>query len=118
MKITLAILLLFCSFFADANQIIKVTPQGPRFVVSLKANPTTGYQWVLLSYDTKRFRLLDSKYQAPNRRLMGAGGQMNFRFALLKDRHYPHSTQMIFRYARSWEPQTEPMQKMQVQFAP
>ncbi len=105
MKAILAGCLLLCSLFAYADKAITMTVDSSKqqFVVTLPSNPTTGYQWTVASYNKKIFKMTGSQFIAPRTRLMGAGGQMTFTFALNKGQSYPKSTQFHFTYARSWD---------------
>ena len=105
MKALLGGMLFFCSLCVNASNTVTMTvaPSSPQFVVTLPANPTTGYQWVVTTYDKKALKLTKSIYMPPQTKLMGAGGQMTFTFAPIKGKAYPSSTQMTFTYARPWE---------------
>ena len=105
MKALLGGMLLLCSLCVNAADAVTMTvaPNSPQFVVTFAANPTTGYQWVVTTYDKKVLKLTKSIYIPPQTKLMGAGGQMTFTFAPIKGKAYPSSTQMTFTYDRPWE---------------
>lgn len=117
-KLSLAILLVLSVFSSHATEALslQVSTQQPSFVVSLDANPTTGYQWSLVNYDNKTFTLTNSVYQKPNTKLIGAGGKMVYTFGLIKGKHYPENTTMLFKYARSWEPNSAMLKKVNITF--
>lgn len=118
MKVLLSMFLLGCSMIANSNDTltINVDSKQSNFTVTLKANPTTGYQWSVVKYDKKLLTLSGSQYQKPNTKLIGAGGQMVFTFTLNKGKSYPASTDMVFKYARSWEPDSATVQNVTIQF--
>ena len=118
MKAILSGFLFFYSLFAHADNLTTMTvdSSNPKFVVTLPANPTTGYQWTVTNYDKKILMMTGSKFLAPRTRLMGAGGQMTFTFARVKGKSYPKSTQLSFTYARSWEPKSATLKKVTVNF--
>lgn len=100
---------------ADALSI-NVNSKASQFVVSLAANPTTGYQWSLVSYDKSFLNLASSVYQRPQTKAIGAGGQMLFTFTLNKGAHYPEKTKMLFKYARSWEANSGTIKEVTINF--
>lgn len=118
MKITLTILFWSLSLIANAQDdlSIKVNNNASSFVVSLDANPSTGFQWSVVHYDKTLLTLNSSQYQMPKTKLIGAGGQMLFTFGLNKDQTYPEKTNMQFKYARSWEPNTATTKNVTVLF--
>jgi inhibitor of cysteine peptidase len=112
-----AVLLAFSvSAFADDDLVIKVNKKQPSFVVSLAANPTTGYQWSVEQFDKSLFTLTSSNYQRPQTNLIGAGGTMLFTFTLKQGKIYPNQTKMTFKYARSWEPDSASVKNVTINF--
>lgn len=106
MRIFLNALLLAVMNIANASEkmSINVDINQPKFVVSLAANATTGYQWSVQSYDKTILKLHHSKYITPKTHLIGAGGKMEFTFILANhNRIYPKNTVISFKYARPWE---------------
>lgn len=118
MRIIIGSLLLASSFFGYAADTLTMTvdPSSPQFVVTLPSNPTTGFQWKVTTYNKKLFQMTDSHYVAPQTKLIGAGGQMTFTFALAKGKTYPQTTQMTFTYARSWDPKSGTVKQVTVNF--
>ncbi|CAM2993984.1 secreted protein [Legionella steigerwaltii] len=118
MKTALGLLLLSCSMMASANDnsTMEVNANNPNFVVSLPANPTTGFQWKVVHFDKNLLTLSSSTFERPKTNLIGAGGQMHFTFALQKGKSYPASTVIVLKYARSWEPETATVKKITVNF--
>jgi inhibitor of cysteine peptidase len=82
---------------------IDVDAASPSFQVILFANPTTGYQWTLKDFDNNLFEMIESEYIADDSPLIGAGGKMVYTFKTHDGKPYPKTTDMFFKYARSWE---------------
>lgn len=118
MNIVFGCLLFGFSLIANAgtNLELNVDATESSFVVSLAANPTTGYTWSVLEFDKNLLTLTSSQYQKAKNKLIGAGGQMLFTFSLNKGKTYPQRTNMTFKYARSWEPNSATLQKITVNF--
>ncbi len=118
MKGLLVGLLALCSCWANAADrlTVSVDSSSPTFVIRLAANPSTGFKWKLTQYDMKTLKLTDSKYIAAKSELIGASGEMQFTFALIPGQIYPKSTQMIFCYARSWDPDSATSKRVIVKF--
>jgi inhibitor of cysteine peptidase len=121
MNILLGYVLLAFSIIANAGSAgddltMNANSSQSSFVVQLAANPTTGFQWQVVNYDKKLFSLISSHYQKAQTNLIGSGGQMQFTFTLNKGKSYPEKTKMLFKYARSWEPETSTLQKVTVNF--
>jgi inhibitor of cysteine peptidase len=90
--------------YTEDKRNILVTKDQPQFVIYLKANPTTGYNWFLREYDSKLVTPLKHTYEAPNTKLIGAPGFDVWTFAI-KPAGFtvPQITQIRFTYARPWE---------------
>lgn len=111
------LLLAFAMFVHAANNLsVNVDVKQSSFVIPLKANPTTGYNWSVIQFDKNLLGFTHSEYQRPNTQLMGAGGTMLFTFTLNKKKSYPKSTTITFKYARAWEPEKAVMQIVVVNF--
>lgn len=102
--------------FAKNNDTVTVFINQPQFIITLPQNPTTGFQWTLVSYDNSLISLVGSDYKAPKTKLIGAGGNILFTFKTIKNKFYPKSTKLIFQYARSWEPATAVSKEIVIQF--
>ena len=92
----------FNSFAADVITL-EVDKKSQVFVVSLPANPTTGFEWTLINYDKKLLHPLMKHYSSKKTKLIGSGGDMTFSFGLNKGKTYPATTKLVFCYERSWE---------------
>ncbi len=91
--------------YSDPDSPIEVG-KGDTFYIVLDSNPTTGYQWELAGpFDDKVLSLEGSRYEAPqDTTVMGAGGKEYWEF----DAVGSGSTEVSFRYVRSWEKDVEP----------
>ena len=77
---------------------ISVT-KGETFKISLKSNPSTGFQWTA-NYDLTIFELVNTSYKADEPQLMGSGGTDTFEFKVIGSNT---NTNIKFSYARPWE---------------
>lgn len=118
MKLFLSVVLFLCSIGLHAadDLSIHVNAKNPQFVVTLPANPSTGYSWTITSYDTKLLKVTGSKYVGPKVRRIGAGGQMQFTFTLNKGMSYPKTMQLAFTYSRTWDPKTATLKTVTIYF--
>jgi len=119
MNFLIGFILLSFSVMANAgDNNISMTADSTqkKFVVTLAANPTTGYQWKVVQFDKNLLTLTSSDYQKPQTQLIGAGGQMLFTFTLNKGKSYPENTKMVFKYARAWEPDSGTVKNVTVNF--
>lgn len=107
---------LMSAAFAKEGDILALSQGDKTFTISLSANPTTGYQWVLKQYDKNLFKLLSSHYEAPNSKLIGAGGKMNFIFSVNSQKHHPKSSSISLNYQRPWEPNNGSSKVIQIKF--
>ncbi|OJY51956.1 MAG: hypothetical protein BGO90_13030 [Legionella sp. 40-6] len=115
-RLCLGALFFVYTSFCAAQTFLQVKISEPEFILTLPANPTTGFQWNVISYDKKLISLTKSQYRAPQTLRVGAGGQMVFTFRLQPGVQYPRSTDIVCRYARSWEPQTATQKTIKVYF--
>lgn len=118
MRLIIGSLLLLGSLCGNAadKTTMDVDRNSKQFVVRLPANPTTGYQWTVKTYDKKILNLADSQYIAQEAKLVGAGGQMVFTFERVTGQTYPASTLIVFKYARPWEPKDGTLKQMTINF--
>ena len=96
-------LLLACHSNAGEVERLRLSATTNPVIVTLDANPTTGFQWSVLSYDKALFSSVTSKYLGPESRLIGAPGTMQFSFQRNSATPLPKETRIDFKYARSWE---------------
>ena len=86
------------------------------FSVNLNSNPTTGYQWILTSYDKYLLKLNASQFMASKSRLLGASGVTIFNFSVLEGVKRPQATVIKFVYRRPWESNTGTIKEVTVRF--
>lgn len=103
--LTFLFVLLFSHFTWAANMTMNVDASQDRFIISLPSNPTTGYSWTVKKYDNTLLTVLSSQFFRAKTKMMGASGQTVFNFAIKPGITLPASTQILFLYARPWEPQ-------------
>ena len=104
-KFWIGLIGLLCSLRVIAADPITMTvvKGSSQFVVTLPANPTTGFQWTVVNYDKSKLQLTGLQYVAPKTTRIGAGGHAQFSFKLLKSVVYPSTMIIQFKYARAWE---------------
>lgn len=95
--------------FTDPLRPIMVTRSKPVFAVTLKSNPTTGYSWLLRSYDKNLITPVSRKfYPATNKKFMiGAPGYEKWIFRI-KPLGFvvPQTTSITLVYVRPWDDQS------------
>lgn len=75
-------------------------------VVTLEANPTTGYTWEVATIDESILRLLGEPQFLPESSAVGAGGTQTFRFEAIGTGQM--DLQLVYR--RPWEQGVAPLQ--------
>lgn len=103
------------AFSAD-TLVVNANVKNPLLIIKLPANPTTGFQWTLKQYDNTLLQMKSSQYRAPESQLIGAAGVMIFTFLRASGTTYPKSTTMLFSYGRRWEPGSNMLKKVVVNF--
>ena len=96
-------LVMMTKLYANDLVTIQVESGEKSFQVALPSNPTTGYQWTVIKYDTGLLKLLSSVHKPSRSKLIGSGGTSVFSFELLSNVAVPETTLLEFRYARPWE---------------
>jgi len=85
--------------YTEDTQGAITVKKGDTFKITLKSNPTTGYQWNA-DFDETLIQLVDSSYKADEPQLIGSGGIEIFEFKVIGSNS---DTSIKFGYARSWE---------------
>ena len=85
--------------YTEDTQGAITVKKGDTFKITLKSNPTTGYQWNA-DFDETLIQLVDSSYKADEPQLMGSGGIEIFEFKVIGSNT---DTNINFSYARPWE---------------
>jgi inhibitor of cysteine peptidase len=98
----------------DANNGKTVSiAAGKTFDVSLKGNPTTGYQWQIKKIEGDAIQQAGNDDYAPDsnpRGMVGSGGTFVFHFKVTKSA----KTAIRLVYVRPWEKDTPPIQSFEV----
>lgn len=90
--------------YTEADTAITVSAAAPDFIVKLKANPTTGYNWTMQSSDDQLVKMTKHEYQAPKKGLIGAGGFDVWQFTASPAMFSGgKQVKLNFSYARNWE---------------
>jgi predicted secreted protein len=93
--------------YTEANQTIRQEVNQPGFIIQLKSNPTTGYSWLLQTYDPKLIKLVQHRYVPPKQMLVGAGGVEQWEFQLTDAAFIaPQPIFIKLIYRRPWEDQS------------
>jgi inhibitor of cysteine peptidase len=88
---------------SDPNKAIQVSQKDSQFNITLAANPTTGYVWLLEKYDPNFVTVVKHVFQAPDTKLVGAGGVDVWTFKLTPVAFSaPHILKIKLLYARPW----------------
>lgn len=93
------------TIYTEDKTGIAVTKDGPKFVIKLKSNPTTGYSWFLREYDSSKIQPLKHTFEPPtDTKLMGAPGFELWTFSLKPVAFVvPQQILLRFVYSRPWE---------------
>jgi inhibitor of cysteine peptidase len=78
---------------------------GDKLEVSLKGNPTTGYQWEMAAVDAAILKLVGEPEFNPDSSALGAGGKVTFRFEAVA----AGQTTLQLIYHRSFEKNVPPI---------
>lgn len=93
------------SFTEKQNGKIIILEAGERFVVSLKARPTTGYFWSVDIQDEKILTQNQNYLYDPDSGLIGAGGKVIFYFRTLAS----GQSDLLLNYLRPFEDKVPPI---------
>ena len=85
--------------YLNPGEPIKVKA-GQRFTIRLESNPTTGYGWQLAGpLDQTVVQCVTNIYEAPDSKLMGAGGHEIWTFRAIGE----GQAEISMKYVRPWE---------------
>ena len=93
----------------DSGRTIKMKPDDTLKIV-LDANPTTGYQWKALPWDTEVIEQIDKPVYKPRSEAIGSGGEITFYFKALSTGQMP----LKFIYFRAFEKDVPPIKSFKV----
>jgi inhibitor of cysteine peptidase len=89
--------------FTDPAKPIMVGKTSSTFTIKLKSNPTTGFSWFLVGYDSNVIKPVSHKYYAPNTKLVGASGYEKWIFKVKPAGFVvPQITKIQLAYTRPW----------------
>ena len=80
-----------------------VTAKEPYFAIKMSTNPSTGYGWRLLPYNTKILQQLSHRVLPPLSQLVGAPSQEEWHFKVNTKLLAKKNMQLKFIYERPWE---------------
>lgn len=66
----------------DSGKTIMVDHKDKQFVISLASTPSTGFSWLLDSYDLNKIKLVEHRYIAPAKSMPGKSGTEDWVFAV------------------------------------
>jgi len=90
--------------FTEEQPNILLNSNQSTFTVKLKSNPTTGFSWFLREYDPAILTPVRRVYDAPDAKLMGAGGYERWIFKVKPAGFVvPQQTTIRFVYTRAWQ---------------
>jgi inhibitor of cysteine peptidase len=93
--------------YTNPEKTIVVERSKPTFSVIVQANPTTGYSWLLRSYDSNLIAPVSHKFYPPtDKKLVGAPGYEKWTFRV-KSLGFivPQATSITLIYAHLWDGQ-------------
>ncbi|MBC8177332.1 MAG: protease inhibitor I42 family protein [Desulfobacteraceae bacterium] len=93
----------------DSGRTIKMESNGKLEIV-LDANPTTGYQWKALPWDTGIIEQIDKPVYKSKSEAIGSGGELTFYFKALSK----GQTSLKFIYFRVFEKDVPPVKSFNV----
>jgi len=93
----------------DSGRVIKMNP-GDTLEIVLDANPTTGYQWKALPWNTKVIEQIDKPVYKSRSEAIGSGGELTFYFKALSTGQTP----LEFIYFRDFEKNVPPIKSFKV----
>ena len=93
----------------DSGRTIKMKPDDTLEIV-LDTNPTTGYQWKALPWDTEVIEQIDKPVYKSKSEAIGSGGEVTFYFKAFSTGQTP----LKFIYFRAFEKDVPPIKSFKV----
>jgi len=93
----------------DSGSVMKMKP-GDTVEIVLDTNPTTGYQWKVLPWDTAVIEQIDKPVYKSRSEAIGSGGELTFHFKALSTGR----TLLEFIYFRAFEKDVPPIKSFKV----
>lgn len=113
--------LFLLGFFSTAGKTVMITQaqnqskvkvkKDANFQVLLNANPTTGFDWRILSYDSTVIEIKKKSFIKSDTQRMGAPGKQVFKFKAIA----AGTTDLRLIYVRPWERATSEADSFRVQ---
>ncbi|KPJ68204.1 MAG: hypothetical protein AMJ43_01540 [Coxiella sp. DG_40] len=90
--------------FNSPDKPIMINKSSAIFSIVLESNPTTGYSWFLVKYDSNLIMPVSQKYYPSNTKLIGAGGYEKWTFQV-KPMGFvvPRVISIQLVYTRPWD---------------
>lgn len=90
--------------YDETNTSISVNAAQPYFMIQLKSNPTTGFNWTLGKLDDKLITLVKHEYLPAKAELVGSGGVDVWAFTVKQAALMTgQKLKLTFTYQRPWE---------------
>ena len=93
----------------DSGRTVEIHPDDILEIV-LDTNPTTGYQWKIVAWDTDIVEQSGEAVYKPKSDIIGSGGEMTFRFKALSS----GQISLRFVYIRPFEENVPPINRFEV----
>jgi inhibitor of cysteine peptidase len=95
----------------DAGSLLEMNKED-RLEIVLKSNPTTGFQWTVVSLDSSILTHIGTEYKAANtaRNIVGSGGRSTFHFKATK----AGKTDLKLIYHQPFEKDTPPVKTFEL----
>ncbi|MFN3235048.1 MAG: protease inhibitor I42 family protein [Gammaproteobacteria bacterium] len=89
--------------YTENATTIMVNKDQPSFILDLKANVTTGFQWFLIAKHYPLIKEMSYQYIAPAENRPGAGGVAQWTVTLSEEAFaVPQTMNLNFIYSRPW----------------
>lgn len=89
----------------DPAKTIMVGQEESLFTITLASNPSTGFTWLLESYDSNLLKVVKHEYVAPDNKnnKVGTAGVENWTFTAKSKIPGPQVTKITLIHARPWD---------------
>ncbi len=89
---------------SNPEKTIIVDQKNREFTITLTSTPSTGFSWLLESYDINFVKLIKHNYSAPTETALGAAGAEHWTFAIAPEIVAgPQVTKVSLIQARMWD---------------
>lgn len=88
----------------DCSKSVLVKKGQDKFTITLASNPSTGFIWLINSYDSHLLKIAKHEYLAPKiKNKVGVAGKEQWVFKVKSKIIAPQLTKIAFVHARPWE---------------